>query len=67
MSDNHGIFSDVRIVDGVVTLVETEKFAEGDIASIETLVEIPDPDDEDVEITISVTENDIIEEIILPE
>lgn len=50
MSDNHGIFSDIRIVDGVLTIVETER-----------------SDLKEGEVVIVVTEDDIIEEIILPE
>ena len=67
MSDSHGIFSDIRILDGVLTIVETETFdrKDGDIESIETHVAIPDPNGEDVEIIVQ--ETDIIEEIVLPE
>jgi len=67
MSDSHGIFSDIRILDGVLTIVETETFdrKDDDIESIETHVTIPDPNGEDVEIIVQ--ETDIIEEIVLPE
>jgi len=64
MSDPNGFSTtSAEVIDGELVIVETEKDVSDDIESIEWSMTIADIDDDAV---ITVTEGDIIEEIVLP-